>query len=146
MEAGFSPVINYYPKGSYVIKVCSHASGDLQGTVYFPDSNRQTTFLTVWNLIKLIEADIAKNHFPQNTFELRQWSKKSHGLKKHKAEKAKETKFDKTVCSFLVQVRYFQNATWQGTIHWMECKQTKTFRSEFELLKLIEEASESKKH
>lgn len=146
MEAGFNQIRHYYPKGSYVIRICNHVSGDFQGTVYFPQLDHSAPFLTAGGLIKQMEEDIEKNHYPQNTFEIRRWIKKAGAPKKHRVEKSHDMQFERTICSFLVQVRYFQNATWQGTIHWMEGKQTKTFRSEYELLKLIEEAAESSRN
>lgn len=46
----------------------------------------------------------------------------------------------KPECSFLLQVQFRQNASWQGRIIWMEEKKTVTFRSLLELLVLLEEA------
>jgi len=43
-------------------------------------------------------------------------------------------------CSFLVQIQFRQNATWQGRIVWMEERKTIIFRSLLELMVLLEEA------
>ena len=45
--------------------------------------------------------------------------------------------------SFLVQVLNDQNATWQGTLSWIEKNRTIPFRSTLELIKLIDGALES---
>lgn len=45
--------------------------------------------------------------------------------------------------SFLIQIHSDQNATWQGTVNWIEKKQNLPFRSTLELLKLIDGAIES---
>ena len=42
--------------------------------------------------------------------------------------------------TFLVHVKYRQNATWQGSVTWVEKKEKQQFRSALELLKLIESA------
>ena len=42
--------------------------------------------------------------------------------------------------TFLVHVVDCQNATWQGTITWLEEKESKHFRSLLELIKLIDTA------
>ena len=42
--------------------------------------------------------------------------------------------------TFIVHVRYRQNATWQGDILWAEKKKKLYFRSALELLKLIDSA------
>lgn len=44
--------------------------------------------------------------------------------------------------TFIVQVQYRQNATWQGQVVWVEKNQTKKFRSALELIKLIDSATE----
>lgn len=40
-----------------------------------------------------------------------------------------------------IQVQFKQNATWQGTISWLEGNKMQRFRSEIELFKLIMEAT-----
>ena len=42
--------------------------------------------------------------------------------------------------TFLIQVQYRQNATWQGEITWVEKKESIRFRSALELIKLIDSA------
>lgn len=42
--------------------------------------------------------------------------------------------------SFLIGIRYRQNTSWQGTVQWLDGKQTRHFRSCLELVMLIEEA------
>jgi|GEM_PF-1967605 len=42
--------------------------------------------------------------------------------------------------SFLVKIQYRQNTSWQGTIRWLEGKQTRHFRSCLEMMMLIEDA------
>lgn len=46
--------------------------------------------------------------------------------------------------SFLVRIQYRQNASWQGTIQWLEEKKTRRFRSELEMMMLIHEAVQTK--
>ena len=41
--------------------------------------------------------------------------------------------------TFIIRVQYRQNATWQGTIQWVEQKKTQQFRSVLEMIKLMEE-------
>jgi hypothetical protein len=42
--------------------------------------------------------------------------------------------------TFLVQIQFQQNATWQGTITWTEQSLTQRFRSTLEMLKLMDDA------
>ena len=42
--------------------------------------------------------------------------------------------------TFEISVKFMQNATWQGQIHWVEKNQKQNFRSALEMLKLMDEA------
>lgn len=44
--------------------------------------------------------------------------------------------------TFLIQILDQQHSTWQGTITWIFNNEQKTFRSEVELLKLIDNSLE----
>lgn len=141
MESSVQGLIKYYPRGSYLLSVCKNSDGDFQGNVYFPAAAKAYAFSSAWNLLKQIDDDINLNRFPQCTFEPRRWSKKQ-GLQSNvkKQKKHEAINSGKPVCSFLIHVQYCQGATWQGSIQWLEEKQSRTFRSQFELLKLMEEA------
>ncbi|MBC8529389.1 hypothetical protein H8699_08115 [Christensenellaceae bacterium NSJ-44] len=45
--------------------------------------------------------------------------------------------------TFMVQVQYRENASWQGQITWVEANQTRNFRSALELIKLMDSAAGS---
>lgn len=50
-------------------------------------------------------------------------------------------------CSFLIDIKDTQNATWQGSITWVEEQKTEYFRSVLELLRLMDSAvSKGKKN
>ena len=42
--------------------------------------------------------------------------------------------------TFMVQVQFQQNATWQGTVCWAEERKAVRFRSALELIKLMDDA------
>ena len=41
--------------------------------------------------------------------------------------------------NFLISIRYQKNHSWQGTVQWLETGETIHFRSELELLNLIQD-------
>ncbi len=41
---------------------------------------------------------------------------------------------------FIVSIQFQQNATWQGSIQWVNENRTQKFRSALEMLKLMDEA------
>ena len=42
--------------------------------------------------------------------------------------------------TFVIHVQFRQNATWQGTIQWVDEKKEQHFRSTLEMLRLLDEA------
>lgn len=46
---------------------------------------------------------------------------------------------------FFMRIQYRQNASWQGTLHWLDKSQTVCFRSALEMGMLIEEAMKQTK-
>ena len=40
--------------------------------------------------------------------------------------------------SFLVKIKFRQNASWQGTVQWIESGKTQNFKSCLELIRLID--------
>lgn len=45
--------------------------------------------------------------------------------------------------TFVVEIKYVQNGTWQGTVTWVQKKQKIPFRSALELIKLMDSAMET---
>ena len=42
--------------------------------------------------------------------------------------------------TFEISVKFMQNSSWQGEIHWVEKSKKQNFRSALEMLKLMDEA------
>jgi len=42
--------------------------------------------------------------------------------------------------TFEISVKFMQNSTWQGELHWIEKKRRQNFRSALEMIKLMDEA------
>ena len=47
-----------------------------------------------------------------------------------------------TTGTFEISIKFTQNSTWQGQIHWVEKGLKQNFRSALEMLKLMDEALE----
>jgi hypothetical protein len=132
--------LRYYPKGSYVITLAGIQGCDYRGNVTFPRSLKSYPFSTTGEMVRIIQEDIRRNNFPQNAFEQRLWDKDGKRTRTVHLPPQEDAEEQDGIATFLVQVRYYQNATWQGLIQWLERKQTERFRSVLELLALIEEA------
>lgn len=138
-----------YPKGTYKV-LLSRESGSAEYFMVNLFTGHHSNALSTWNLIKSIESDLSSNRFPQNSIQYRTWGLAADS--KHDDEKVVNInakarplpeKYDLT---FIIKVLYRQNATWQGTIQWIEGRQTRQYRSVNELLKLMDEAAEFTPH
>jgi len=131
-----------YPKSTYRISVTGAIGNTAQYVICNLSSNHCSQFPSLWNLLQWIEQDIDQIGFPQNTFKYRTWGTGAAVARKNEGniDIAPATAGSPT---FIIQVLYRQNATWQGTIQWVEGRQTLTFRSEYELLRLMDEAMQA---
>lgn len=88
----------------------------------------------LFNKINFPEAStITRSFFNNNTQALGKEFKKymtSQEVTEQKGSKA----------TFVVNVQFRQNSTWQGSVVWVDKNKTKNFRSALELLKLMDEA------
>lgn len=53
-------------------------------------------------------------------------------MEKNEKQNTKET--------FMIQIQHRENATWQGTVEWSDKREARQFRSEVELIKLLDSA------
>lgn len=60
-------------------------------------------------------------------------------------DKAWTEKNDSGDLVFFIRIQYRCNASWQGTVQWMDGRQTKSFRSVLELALLLESARSLRK-
>jgi len=123
-----------------------------KGRVYHPASGKQIPFTRVYELLMKLEDIFNAYDFPQPTHILRTFKnpRKVDLQKTTKEEKyiAEDlTDMEKEIlnngngkATFLIKVLLRQNATWQGKIQWIEKNKTQNFRSDLEMLKLMDDA------
>ena len=131
------------PKGTF--KVLAQKQG--ANTVYQAlnlNTDRLLFGRNLWELIKGIEGDLADNKYPQCCMQYRSWGLGSPvtqpaGTKVVELEDAKQAISTPAGPTFIIRVLFRQNATWQGTIQWIEGRQTRQYRSVNELMWLMDE-------
>jgi len=133
------------PKGEYVIRLASLENRIFSGIGRNAYSEESFCFSSMWEMVKAMEENMDRAKFPQNTIVLRSWEGKR--MEKRNRDKKTETEGKKIVsfpggATFVIRVQYRQNASWQGSIQWLEGKQTLRYRGVLELLKLMEDAVE----
>jgi hypothetical protein len=118
--------------------------GIMKGRVYNPYYNKAFTFEDEYQMVCVMDELYESLAFPQASFEWRSFNNKraNHIIRKAGVQMDEEiSKLEKNEkTTFIVSVQYRENATWQGTITWVEENRTQHFRSAFEMLKLMEEA------
>lgn len=129
-----------------LMNICidKNESNEKQGRFYHRYSAQPEVFTDLNSL--LIKADrlMDKIDYPQASMRNRNFFDESKGIKEKGAEKVKTT--DEILsesgkkATFVVNVQYRQNATWQGKVLWAEAEKSCNFRSALELLKLIDGA------
>ena len=110
---------------------------NITGRLYNPFLPGGEEFQGLMDLVWKMEALLDGMRFPQPFTEDRGFRERKATLSGTTAEA--ETQKGK-VGTFAVRVLFRQNASWQGTVTWVEGKQDKNFRSALELLKSMDSA------
>lgn len=111
------------------------------GRLYSCYSTEPAIFKDEYQLLLLMEQVMESINYPQASVELRMYGGKD-ALKHEKPDKVMEQRelleFRGAKATYAVRVQYRQNATWQGEIMWLEQNITRSFSSELEMLKLMD--------
>ncbi|MEG2173879.1 MAG: hypothetical protein RR135_00150 [Oscillospiraceae bacterium] len=134
-----------------VTVVCLDAleQGDMSGHIYNRYAQEIPHFHGIVELASRMERVFDAVKFPQRALEPRHFQ---HAPTPKKAAANREGRIQMQninleaqqgqKATFIVQVQFRQNATWQGTVNWAETKKTQHFRSMLELIRLMDEALE----
>lgn len=131
-----------FPKGTYKVLACRQGNEDLFGVVNLY-TGKQASCSNLWELVKLVETDLCSSKYPQCCVQYRTWNqagaRKTPGFSNIMDLPGGQTA-PAAGSNFILKVLYQQNATWQGTVQWLEGRQTRQFRSVNELMWLMDEA------
>ena len=119
--------------------------GEISGKVYSRYSRTPWEFNSLIELLGQMESFYNKISFPQAAVQIRgiQWQER--GKFQAEAEQPfleKEFLLEKRgiQATFLIIVRYRQNATWQGSFLWVEENRSLEFKSALELLMMMDKS------
>ncbi len=118
----------------------------IKGLIYSSYYKKSFPFHNDWELLSGMDGLFDNLSFPQATFAARTFLDKKAKKVIRRVEDSVDDNMDDMLqnekTTFIVNVQYRQNATWQGTITWVEQNRTQHFRSAFEMLKLMEQANQ----
>ena len=122
---------------------------DYGGRIWHQYSAEPIGYETAVGLVQRLDELYDRWDFPQRSTNVRTFEDAGSGHRTLPAEREREReKMDERrltnkagdIGTFLVRVKYRQNATWQGEVIWVEKNNRQYFRSALELLKLIDGA------
>lgn len=130
---------------SVIVHLNSTRQEEMKGSVYCEYLKKIFHFNSEGEMLDAMDDLFDCIAFPQAIFETRNFTNKKNRQIIKKAddfleESMKELLQNKKT-TFVVNVQYRQNATWQGTITWVEQGRVQHFRSALEMLKLMEQAN-----
>ena len=136
-----------------LINVCidSVREGDLEGQLWQPYDVRPQIFIGMTDMLLQMDELYNRWNYPQRAMDSRTFLKETvatqplnirKGDSRMNIQKIQEKRGQKG--TFIVQVQYRQNATWQGQVLWAEKNKKEHFRSALELIKLIDDAVSEK--
>lgn len=120
-----------------IVCVDSYENGVLQGRFYNPAMNGGAGFTSLIHLLRQMEDMLDMMRLPQSFSEPRSFGK--FGASAVEPQEITGEQVGK-VATFAVRILFRQNASWQGSITWLERKQEESFRSVLELVLLMDSA------
>lgn len=136
-----------YPPNSF--RVCiDDTVVDLRGRIYSPLCEGELQFAEFRELILQMDALFDQTGYPQSFQEKRSFKKVSAPNAAYRGVPATDVMYQDMqqycgeIAALDVLVESRRNASWQGTVSWVEGKKQVNFRSALELLKLMDSALE----
>lgn len=128
-----------------LINICidSVEDGEMTGKIYHCYSEEPIAFSNIIRMIETVEEFFDCLQFPQAATQTRSFHRKEsvQGQKlEKKLEQEQILQMRGQKGTFLLNVKYRQNSSWQGSVTWVDEQREQYFRSALELLKLIDGA------
>lgn len=137
-----------------LISICvdSDENADYQGSVWHQYSDEPIRFKSVTSLLSAVDGLMDEWDFPQKSLEQREFVTKEHHKHVRDVVADEELMIDKVqsrhgtrniqnkkgkIGTFVVQIAFRQNATWQGYVVVSETNEKKSFSSAMELIRIM---------
>ena len=141
----------------FLIRVKENNNSSWVGFLEHVQSGQSLPLRSYLEMTFLIQEKLETLGYPQSSMEIRSWkgektsqyfrnnSSKNNSGKRSENEMRQRDKKAPTPSggpTFFIRIHYRQNASWQGSIQWLEGNSTKFFRSHLEMIMLMQEAME----
>lgn len=118
--------------------------GRITGRLFLSNVREPFIFTDIDQMVLRMDRYFDEIRFPMASTESRSFhrtkpnTERKEGVKRMQDMSILNHKGDKA--TFIIQIQYRQNATWQGKIVWADQNKTQYFRSALEMMKLIDSA------
>lgn len=130
------------PHRTLMICIDSFDSDVPQGHIYSQQNEDGLSFNSLMQLLSIAEDNFEKINFPQAFLKMREFQPRTAAP----PPTSSESKMRKgRLATFSIRLMFRQNASWQGSVSWLEGSSEETFRSALELIFLMKSALDSKK-
>ena len=126
--------------------VCIDSFDDysMTGRLYHSSLAHEAYFRSFMELVEILEHIFNMLDYPQSSMTLRSFegTKPAERVNLRRPSIPTSYSFDArgTTATFKLRVMFRQNATWQGSIRWLESEKEENFRSVLEMLHLMDSA------
>ncbi len=137
----------------YQICVDKIREENVSGSLYCGKIPKGIDFSGIGEVILVIDKIMDEIDFPQSTVDKRSFAENEPPVQVLSPKESKDIqlamrKFNTKeqqgkLATFILQVQFRHNASWQGTVEWIEGNETFSFNSELELLKTIDSICKS---
>lgn len=119
----------------------SYENGVMNGRIYHPHLEQGRPFRSTIQFLTDMEQLLDRTEYPESFTVMRSFAPQSP------RSVGPPELYEKSgsVATFAIKVLFRQNASWQGSVHWLEGRTEQSFRSVLELLFLMDSALEKEK-
>lgn len=128
-------------KRTMIVCVDSYEEGVPRGRFYNASHDEVQAFQSLTQLLILMEQKLNEAKFPQAFDEIRTFGTPKAACSQEETEQGLR---HGNISTFAIRVLFRQNASWQGSITWLEGGQEESFRSVLELIFLMDSAFQAK--
>lgn len=120
-----------------VLCIDSYESGIPTGRIYSGHHESGQNFNCLLQMLLMTEQNLDEANYPQAFLEMRRFFPKKECIS-NEAENEKLRQGN--LATFSIRILFRQNASWQGSVSWLEGNSEESFRSALELIFLINSA------
>ena len=130
-------VMRSEPNRTLLLCVDSYEAGLLTGRLYSARYENGQNFSCLMQALQAIEQTLEETNYPQAYSQMRKFLPRKESVEE--AVGPEQVRRGK-VATFSIRILFRQNASWQGSVNWIEGNDDEPFRSALELIFLINSA------